>query len=251
MYPYSVACALILRARNNGDGMQFLGSAFMIRDDTFMTARHVIETTPPPSQEVAAAFTWAAADPIIVGVTDVWTDSRSDIAVGRLTRVPVLHGHLTLAPDDLIFFDKDVHTIEYSDSVNRREVPGEGVFMFVNPSHRKGNIVSSYLADTPPHRVPTDCYDLSYPALAGASGAAVFHADNGEVVGMIVANHDRYLMPSQVEPVIDRPGPTASEGVYRLPMAQAITARHLRDALTQYDDWLDAQRAVDTRPNNG
>jgi len=246
--PQSVALALILRVQESRIGELFIGSAFMVRDDVFMTARHVIEDAPPPpGQEVAAVFTWGGVEPIIVGVTDIWTGCRRDIAVGRLTRVPFLHGHLSLAPSDLIFFDKDVHSIEYGDSVNRREVPGEGIFMFLNPSHRKGNIVSSYLADSHPHRVPTDCYNLSYPALKGASGAAVFHADNGEVVGMIVANHDHVLMPSHLEPINDRPH--TSERVYQLPLAQAITAKHLRDALEEYDEWSEAKRAAEPGPD--
>jgi hypothetical protein len=100
--------------------------------------------------------------------------------------------------------------------------------MQISANWHQGHIVRAYLA-TLGHQQPTSCVDLSFPAFRRASGAPVLHADSGEVLGMIVANVERHLMPAHLERV-ERDDGVVEEIRYFLPNGQAIRATHLRDA---------------------
>jgi hypothetical protein len=132
--------------------------------------------------------------------------------------------------------NQDVITMEFSDthSVSRPDGPSE---MRFRPAHRKGNIISFYRSDFP-ETVPTHSLDLSFPALRGASGAPIIVERTGVVVGMIVANIERHLMPAQVER-IESPDGTAEDRRYFLPVGKAISWRHLREFIGVHEPELD------------
>ena len=99
----------------------------------------------------------------------------------------------------------------------------------------KENIIREY---TPSfgYQNTTACIDLSYPALKGASGAPVIQEQSGNVLGMVVSNIERQLMPAQIERT-ERPDGTSDEiRRYFLPSTQAIRAVHLREALSRVTD---------------
>jgi hypothetical protein len=57
-------------------------------------------------------------------------------------------------------------------------------------------------------------HELSYPALKGASGAPVFLEHGLAVVGVIVANHERELMPAQILRAVGEDGALIEEARY-------------------------------------
>lgn len=102
--------------------------------------------------------------------------------------------------------------------------PGIGIV----PSWHKGYMVREYVARFG-HRRPTACLGLSFPALKGASGAPFIDERTGLVLGMIVGNTERVLLPTQIAPVT-RGHATVDEVRYFAPYACAIMARYLRNA---------------------
>jgi hypothetical protein len=120
----------------------------------------------------------------------------------------------------------DVLTIEFSGTESRPLADGRREMRFT-PYHRKGHVICHYTS-TWPESVPTSSLDLSFAALRGASGAPVVVEQNGTVVGMVVANIERHLLPAQVEKV--ELGPDHREEVkYFLPLGKAISWHHLRE----------------------
>jgi len=93
--------------------------------------------------------------------------------------------------------------------------------------NHKGHIIRSYMSQYP-EKVPTDSLDLSFPALRGASGAPVLSERQGAVIGMIVANVERHLLPAQVER-IEHDARLTEERRYFLPFGKAIGWPHLKE----------------------
>ena len=100
----------------------------------------------------------------------------------------------------------------------------------LSPTFHKGHVMRWYHSSFP-ESVPTLSCDLSYPALRGASGAAVVLESDYSVVAMIHGNVQSELQPIQV--TREQIGDEAYEEVrYYLPSAKGIAWTHLRDCLT-------------------
>lgn len=206
------------------------GTAFLVRPGLFMSAKHVFGIDLPPSLALAVVlFRGPGADPIPVAAKPVYLDPRRDIAVARVDDWPRSDG-LTLAPDDdQLVMNTDILTIEYSE-------PDRGILLEdgqsaigICPNWHKGYMVREYV-DRFGQQRPTACLDLSFPALKGASGAPAIDGQTGLVLGMILGNIERVLLPTQIAPV-QRNRVIVDEVRYFAPYAQAICARYLRDAL--------------------
>jgi hypothetical protein len=74
--------------------------------------------------------------------------------------------------------------------------------------------------------------DTSFPALQGASGAPILRARDFAVVGMLVANHERHLLPAQVVR-IETNNEALEETRYLLPVGKAIEAHFVLEVLDQ------------------
>lgn len=121
-------------------------------------------------------------------------------------------------------------TIEFSRSLNPH--PVEPANTVVTPLFRRGHVVQARQGlhpDFPEVRM----LELSYPALKGASGAPVFREDALDVIGVIVANIERELMPAQVLRAVRDDGEPIEEIRYFLPNALAVSSIHLVEILLE------------------
>jgi hypothetical protein len=162
-------------------------------------------------------------------VRGVHVDPAFDIAVGLVEGWPTLD-FLRLAQGDALHMNIGVLTTEFSPTESRSQ-PGGMTVIAIGTNWHQGHIVREYTTEFG-HARPTHCIDLSYPAFRGASGAPVVLSDFGDVVGMVVANVERHLLPAHLERIERRDG-DVEHIQYFLPNAQAIRASHLRAALAQ------------------
>lgn len=159
---------------------------------------------------------------------DVFISDQVDVAIGHVVGVESVlgirpMGRYPLAGEDLL-------VVEYSRSTAVDETTGG--LGFADPEIWKGYVVRSYKSDMPPHPRPTYCYELSVPAVAGASGAPVISVDDHTLAGMVVANVGRELMPASVERLERTDGATEEVRFY-LPHAEAIAWTELIQALPE------------------
>lgn len=202
----------------------FLGTGFFIRPDgTFLTAKHVLEGVTRPSGEDLAVV-MLPGGPTLHRVCDVRLADQFDIALGRAEGVEDIQP-LEIATEDAPM-NRDVLTVEFSGTQSRVLEDGRPAMHFT-PYHRKGYVICSYTS-TYPEVVPTQSLDLSFPALRGASGAPVIVEADGSVVGMVLANVERHLLPAQVERV-ELGSDQREEVRYFLPVGKAIAWQHLRE----------------------
>ncbi len=197
-----------------------LGTAFFVREDgVLMSAKHVLAVAPAHGEAVVAAFLGEPGKVSWHRITAINASAGFDIAIGRM-EPPVRIHPLSIASQDPPH-NKDVLTVEFSGTK-----PGPRTDF--TPYHRKGHVVAVYDSDygTP----STRSFDLSFPALKGSSGAPLILERDGTVVGMIVANVERYLLPAHIER-LESPGRAVESHQYFLPTGQAISWMHLHEFL--------------------
>lgn len=203
------------------------GTAFMVGPNIIMSARHVLDVEVPEGQVLAALV---LADEIeTVPLTDLYLDPTYDIALAKVPTWP-LDEYLEITPDDTIAYNAGVLCVEYSPTEMNAPMPDGRSAMHLSANHHQGHLVRDYMSDFG-HSRPARTADVSFPAFKRASGAPLVKAQSGEVVGMLVSNVERHLMPAHVERV-ERSDHAVEEVRYFLPQGQAILASHLRDALT-------------------
>lgn len=205
-------------------GRSFLGTGFFIRSDgTFLTAKHVLEDVTLGDGE-HFAIVMLPGGPTPYRVSQVRFAEQFDIALARAEGLGEIDT-LEIATKDAPM-NRDVLTVEFSGTESRPLEDGRRAMHFT-PYFRKGHVICSY-PSTYPEPLPTMCLDLSFPALRGASGAPVIVEADGCVVGMVLANVERHLLPAQVENV--ELGPHHREEIrYFLPVGKAIAWQHLRE----------------------
>ncbi|GBE07813.1 hypothetical protein BMS3Abin11_00930 [bacterium BMS3Abin11] len=118
----------------------------------------------------------------------------------------------------------DVYCYEYSQiSIERKR--GGGKHIKIEPFAHKGNIMR-YIESEYPEKVKTQCFNTSFPALQGASGAPVIaHTQNKNfyIAGIMVANQETHLMPAQVVKIEDGES-YIEETSYFLPTGKGINS---------------------------
>jgi len=200
--------------------LECLGTGFFVQDGLLMSAKHVLGVSLGEDERRAVPIADEYGTVYLIG--DVSTSQEFDIAVGRLDKPRQMEA-LSITRD-YPPVNADILTVEYSGTTTSEA----GTFFI--PYHRKGHVIAVYLSQYPePH--PTECLDLSFPALKGASGAPVVVEADGTVCGMIVANVERHLLPAHLERVESADG-AVEERRYFLPTGKAISWIHLRDFLT-------------------
>lgn len=120
--------------------------------------------------------------------------------------------------------NQDVFCFEYSTTSIVRN-PGGGKHVSFQPLAHKGNIMRYYESGYP-EIIKTPCFNTSFPALQGASGAPVIGSTkekNFYIAGIIVANQETHLLPAQMVEILD--GDKYIERTsYYLPMGKGINA---------------------------
>jgi len=187
----------------------------------FLTAKHVLEDVSlPEGQDFAVVMLPAGLT--VHRVSIVAFAEQFDIALARAEGIQDVFPLEIATKNAPVNFD--VLTVEFSGTESRLLADGRRGMWFT-PYHRKGHVIC-YYTSTWPEPVATSSLDLSFPALRGASGAPVVAERDGSVLGMVVANVERHLLPAQVERV--EFGPDHREEVrYFLPVGKAIGWQHL------------------------
>jgi V8-like Glu-specific endopeptidase len=184
-------------AMNQQGPYSFLGTGFFLKKDgTFLTAKHVFADNPPGEGEYYG-IVFTPEGNSVHNVSKVRFSENFDIALGQAEIEKIVDNieHLELAEKNAPL-NQDILTLEFSAT---RTVTAEASREIqLIPSHRKGYVIRYYTSDYP-EAVPTEVLDLSFPALKGASGAPVIDEKDGRVIGLIVANVERHLLPAQIE----------------------------------------------------
>ena len=127
--------------------------------------------------------------------------------------------------------NSDVVCFEYSRTSIERK-PGGGKHVSFQPLAHKGNIMR-YFDSEYPEKVKTPCFNTSFPALQGASGAPVIahtKRKNFYIAGMVVANQETHLLPAQVVEILDGEN-YIEETKYYLPMGKGINSSLITKAI--------------------
>lgn len=215
---------------------RILGSGFLIGSSAetwIVTAKHVFAASPLAEGERYAFVMKRERGTAVLAMSDVRASPSHDIAVGR---APV-HEHMSEAVRLPVArtepgLNDEIFCFEYSSSRIRREVGGRTHVSF-EPFAHKGNIVRSFRS-TYPEATSTSSYLTSFPALQGASGAPLlvrtYPRRTFAVVGVVVANYARHLVPAQVERIDHEEG-QSEETRYYLPYGKALGLTHLSEEL--------------------
>ena len=205
----------------------FQGTGFFINSDgTFLTAKHVLGNinTAERGKYSAVMLDLSANEAIPKKISDLKFSEQFDIALGHVEGVGEIQP-LNLAKENAPM-NRDVLTVEFS-GTHSEQIADEIRALIFTPYFRKGHVIC-YYKSTFPENIPTTCIDLSFPALKGASGAPVIVEADGCVIGMVVGNVERELLPAQLEKVTED-GKYTEEIRYFLPTGKAISWAHLAE----------------------
>jgi V8-like Glu-specific endopeptidase len=213
-------------AVKQGPTYSFLGTGFfVIKDGTFLTAKHVFTDNPLGAGEYYG-IVFMHEEISVHHVSDVRFSESFDIAWGQAEIEEIVDDieYLELAEKDAPL-NQDILTLEFS--ATRTVMSEAGIQVQLIASNHKGYVIRYSKSDYP-EAIPADALDLSFPALKGSSGAPVINEKDGQVIGLIVANVERHLLPAQVE-TIDNGIEPKEEVRYFLPTGKAISWKHLRE----------------------
>jgi hypothetical protein len=222
--PLKAVFPIVLK-RKSPETYYFLGTGFFVRSDgLFLTAKHVFKNwVLSEGDEFQAVMIDLSINEFIpFPICNLNFSERFDIALGQMEGVKDIQP-LILA-DKHAPMNRDVLAVEFSGTHSQLTESGQKALIF-NPYFRKGHVICHY-ESVFPTSIPTFYMDLSFPALKGASGAPVIVEIGGSVIGMVLGNIERELLPAQIERVT-QDGSHIEEIKYFLPAGQAISWVHL------------------------
>jgi hypothetical protein len=207
----------------------FIGTGFFISGNgEFLTAKHVFESNPlSEGQHYKIINISGGIKPF--PVSEITLSEKYDIAIGKLKDMPESICPLEISNENQPM-NLDILTVEFSATRSKKMENGQ-IALELRPSFRKGNVISYYQSDFP-EALQTWSLELSFPALKGASGAPVVIERNGLVVGMIVQNIEKELLPAHTEKIVSEYNGNIKEEVetkYFMPNGKAISWYHLID----------------------
>jgi hypothetical protein len=225
----------IVRAGEGVPIKELLGTGFFVGSPSelhVVTARHVFDDNPLQDGELyGVAF--PEEDRIrFVQIPGYHSSNQFDVAVFSGEHFPEAVPLQFASTEYRMSLNIDVLTFEYSLTRIERDAPNHTLISF-EPIAHKGNIMRLFDSDFP-ERVPTPSFLTSFPALRGASGAPVMVADKMTVVGMLVANQERHLMPAQVVRCEDA-NTNREEVSYFLPTGKAIQGSVILEVLEKFN----------------
>lgn len=172
-----------------------VGTGFVVGDPpVLITANHLFEGETPAEEGTFGPLHGPSYDLKIATFRRIQRSPDYDIATVYMQGVPWIQS-LQISNQEVLC-NQDVLTYEFSSTRIETLSTGESQVAFTPITH-KGNVLR-HDKSTFPESHPTPSLDTSFPALQGASGAPVLRADDVTVVGMLVANHERHLLPAQV-----------------------------------------------------
>jgi Trypsin-like peptidase domain len=196
------------------------GTGFLLGPPTtLVTAGHVLKTPLPDGHSFGVAFP-SANGPTLARLApgNIRFSRRWDVAAVPRTEHPDLQT-FKLQPQRLPETD-DVVAFDYSGT--RFELREGRRHAILEPLTHKGNLMRWYACDAPGWE-GMPAWDTSFPALQGASGAPVMALRSGGIVGMLLANRERHLVPAQVVRIQSADG-ELEDVKYYLPIGLAIRA---------------------------
>jgi hypothetical protein len=210
-----------------------LGTAFIAqfgKHRLVITAGHVADTALANKWEWGVVYTLDSGELHFATANAYVRSKRHDVAAVPLNDfvagLPV--GGLQFGSPDYAL-DQDLCTFEYSQS-HLLARPGEPVpDQALVPYFHKGHAMRRFL-ELPLDPDGEPRLEVSFPALQGASGAPVLNTANNSVVGMLIGNQERHLLPAQVVTIECDDGRTEATS-YFLPMGVALDVRAVLDFL--------------------
>ncbi len=162
-------------------------------------------------------------------VEPVYSNQDFDVAFLKPKKIPK-NITLTFSSDRQVPGNLSLLAYEYSTTEFK-----DGIFHTV-PATRLGNCVRVIQLTDVFGKAGQDMLELSFPALRGASGAAVVHIHNGKMIahGMIVANTERHLIPAHIETILDQNNEILEEKKYFLPQAVAVNSIYIIHCFESY-----------------
>jgi hypothetical protein len=220
----------ILEVRQDGTPEAFLGTAFVLAPrGLIVTACHVIAGRPSNAGNRLVVAIEAHDDVYreLRQIQNVCLSPTKDVAVAELQSLTGLRPLTLLAGEAPT--NVDVLAVDHSSTQIRVDDGGRRSLRF-SPGTLKGNIVRHYVSDFGTTR-GMRCFDTSFPALGGASGAPVLVPPRFGVAGMLVANVQRHLLPAQIL-TVNQGDTTIEEVRYHLPFGQGLEADEIALALS-------------------
>ncbi len=219
----------ILKLSSDNRVISVVGTGFVVGDPTVLiTAKHVFEGETLPEESAFGALYGPINNLKIATFRRIRRSPDHDIAAVYIQDVPWIQS-LQISNQE-VPCNEDVLTYEFSSTRIETLSTGERQVAFTPFTH-KGNVLRHY-ESTFPESHSTPSLDTSFPALQGASGAPVLRARDFTVVGMLVANHERHLLPAQVVR-IETSNEAVEETRYFLPVGKAIEGHFILEVLDQ------------------
>ncbi len=226
--PFKVIVPVLMTSDTLGSPYSVLGTGFFIdANGSFLSAGHVFKNNPLPKGRAYSVTTFQKGVEFY-RVVDLKYSEKFDMAIGRAEGATVPR-FLNIADKDCEL-NLDLLTVEFS-NVTSRALPSGATEIGVIPSFHKGHAVS-YRTSHFPDLEGANIVELSFPALKGASGAPIVIAEGesaGTVIGMVLGNLERHLLPAQVEKVEGETGEPTETTYYFLPHGYALGWQHLRE----------------------
>jgi hypothetical protein len=209
-----------IKADNSLD--TFLGTgAFVENGDFLITAHHVIKNW-HERYAILIAEKQRMYETIVV-----LESPETDLAVLRVDGYRPSYSFPLAKPEDFRF-NIPVVCLEYGTTQKL------GQKFYVEPATRLGNITRIRNLTDKFNLAGDEALELSFPALRGASGAAIIHwAPPFMLFGIVIANVNYHLMPSQVESVLDESNQMYEEIKYMLPQALAVNVKHISKLISE------------------
>lgn len=133
---------------------------------------------------------------------------------------------LPLAKEGEIVPNKVIFSYEYGTTITIAKQ------IQLSPATRMGNVTRILNMQDQYGLAGEGILELSFPALKGASGSPVIDIKNRySLWGIIIANAQYHLLPSQIESILNQNGKVEEEIKYILPQALAVNVRHLRELM--------------------
>lgn len=220
----------IVATNSNREVIKLLGTGFYVGEKDIpvvVTAKHVFIDNPLDSTHSYGLVCYGDGKKYVADVCGLKFCDDFDIAVFHSGLYFPDRIHYKLSRE-ITPLNHDIFTFEYSPSRPIAAEDGKQE-IFLDAFVHKGNIMRYYVSEFP-ESIPTQSFDTSFPALQGASGAPVIRAKDHAVVGMIVANYERHLVPAQVIK-IQHDNQESEETRYFLPTGKAIVSSIIIDFL--------------------
>lgn len=211
----------------SGYAQSVLGTGFLVgATPTIATAAHIFDDL-EEGEDLRAAAVWPTRDgtATLIPLEQPRQIDGRDIALIDIPRqeamqsLPIVRGpaHTNL----------QVLCVEYSHSFPTRMPDGTRI-LTTTPYCHMGNVVRC-APEVGLDGRPMYAIETSFPALQGASGAPVVRMPDFAVVGMLLANRERHLLPAQVVRVVDGED-TIEEVKYFLPFGYGYSSIMLCEA---------------------